>query len=203
MQGGISDILSNMSNSIGAYLRPNRMLPSFNGNGHSHYQDLNSPRDPSWMRKQGGKRRFLIRWCLLPTIVIGIFLFWFLSKDAWKEPEAPPPVAPVDPFEKCLQVIAEAGVPSAENITKLELATVGSSHKSHKSPNGGSARIISATKLMEMVENGEHPGPRILHQSWKDGPLPDHFDKWSRQWRQTLDDTWVYVLGLVLRHTLD
>lgn len=152
------------------------------------------------MRKQGGKRRFIIRWCLLPTIVIFIFIFWFLSKDAYKEPEAPPPVAPVDPWEKCVQLIAEAGVPSVENITKIEFANPaavanGNLHKSHKSPTSvaGSARIITASKLMEMVDNGEHPGPRIMHQSWKDGPLPDHFERWSKDWRQKLDSTWVYV----------
>lgn len=189
-----------MSNSFGAYVRPSRMLPSFvngngnNNNGRASYRELTSQNGPSWMRKPGGKRRFVVRYCLLPTFLLGILIFWFLSKDAYKEPEAPPPPAPVDPFEKCLQVIEEAGVPSAENITKLEHAGGNGAHRTHKLPNAGAAKIISASRLMEMLANGENPGPRILHQSWKDGPLPEHFDRWSKQWRQTMDDTWVYVL---------
>lgn len=198
-----------MSNSLGAYLRPSRLpLPfvSNNSNGHNYYSDPNGQKEP-W-RKQGSRRRFLIRWCLFPTILLSIFLIWSTTREAFKEPPPPPPIVEVDPFENCAQAIQEAGIPSAENIIKLELATAsiagpdGNVHKVHKSPQAGSedprkwAREISATKLMEMLENGEQPGPRILHQSWKEEPLLPHFERWSNKWRRQLDETWLYVPGI-------
>lgn len=208
MSVGITGLLGNMSNSLGAYLRPSRLpLPfvSNGSNGHNYYNDPNAPKD-SW-RKQGSRRRILIRWCLFPTILIFIFLLWITTRDAFKEPPPPPPIVEVDPFENCAQVLEEAGIPSVENITKLEYGTTsmtgpnGSMHKPHKAPPVVSddprkwAREISATELMEMVDSGEHPGPRILHQSWKEGPLLPNFERWSNKWKRQLDETWLYVVS--------
>ena len=218
MPVNIPGLLANMSNSLGAYLRPSRPpLPftSSNSNGHGYYDDPNMPKDP-W-RKQGTRRRFIIRWCLLPALLISLLFLWF-TRGAQKKPEPPeppktpdppPPIPTVDPFENCARVIEEMGIPSVENITKLQPAsasstmttTNGKPYKSHKlpSPVGSDdprkwAREVSPAELMEMVESGEHPGPRILHQSWKPGPLPPHFERWSAKWKKQLDETWLYVV---------
>jgi len=48
--------------------------------------------------------------------------------------------------------------------------------------------------LMAMLEGGETPPRRIIHQSWKNDKLSDHFQRWSRVWRSLHGPTWVYVL---------
>jgi hypothetical protein len=102
----------------------------------------------------------------------------------------------------------ERGVPSAFNITaspevyghegiNTAVPTGGSTkNKGHKTTTFSDdptkwAKIITADKLMQMVDNGEHPGPRILHQSWKTHELPAHFEKWSQAWRKYHGDDWL------------
>ncbi|KAG8806365.1 hypothetical protein FRC17_005059, partial [Serendipita sp. 399] len=143
------------------------------------------------------RSRRVLRWCLLPGIVLVLFLFW-ISREAVREPLPPPAVKEADPFENCPQAIVDAGVPSLEELSSaLENPSTVPGDVHHYRPSEDStkwARIMSATQLMEMVEDGKSPGPRILHQSWKNEELPDHFKRWSKAWRQYLDDTWVYVL---------
>ncbi|PVF95752.1 hypothetical protein CPB86DRAFT_875488 [Serendipita vermifera] len=56
------------------------------------------------------------------------------------------------------------------------------------------ARVISATQLMDMVEKGQTPYPRIIHQSWTTQNVPLHFEDKRVMWRQFHDGNWIYVL---------
>jgi hypothetical protein len=90
-------------------------------------------------------------------------------------------------FEACEHVITNAGVPPPEELVKQKDAVI---HETSSNEKKG-ARVISANQLMELVDSGEHPGPRIMHQSWKDDHLPEHFTRWSLAWQKQLDETWL------------
>ncbi|KAG8828119.1 hypothetical protein FRC19_009203 [Serendipita sp. 401] len=181
-----------MSERLGAYSRRSN-LPVF-----SQYETLGNGSTKGSSQRQTTRSRRLIRWCLAPALLLLVFILWF-SRDAVRQPEPPPAVKEVDPFENCPQAIQDAGVPSLEELVALESASTSTSingyspHRPSEDPNKW-ARIISATDLMDMVAEGKSPSPRIMHQSWKDHTLPDHFKRWSKAWRQLLDETWVYVL---------
>jgi hypothetical protein len=53
------------------------------------------------------------------------------------------------------------------------------------------AKIMVPSELMAMLEGGETPPRRIIHQSWKNDKLPDRFQRWSRVWRSLHGPTWV------------
>jgi hypothetical protein len=53
------------------------------------------------------------------------------------------------------------------------------------------AEVISAGQLMELVEKGLHPGPRIIHQSWTTQDLPLHVEKKTLAWRKYHSYDWV------------
>ncbi|PVF92904.1 hypothetical protein CPB86DRAFT_716564 [Serendipita vermifera] len=188
-----------MSNSLGAYLRPNRILPTFtNGNGGHYipvYDDTaGAPKD---RRMAGSRSKRLLRYCFVPAVLVFIFLWWFSADalDRPAKPEPPPPEEKEDKFAHCEEAILERNVPSAHNITAFPEIYGHESTKTTFSEDPTKwAKIITAEKLMTMVENGEHPGPRILHQSWKTHKLPARFEKWSKAWRQYHGDDWLYVL---------
>lgn len=189
MQATLAAVLNSMS----AYVRPTRAsLPVFtNGN---HYEPLDVANGSGGVkdRKRGSKRRMVIR-CLIPSLIMLAILLWWSSKDAFKPPPPPGPVPDVDPFEQCAQAVADNHVPTAEEITSQNLLnlTYGAGTYHHEQEPTKWAKVITPDQLMDMLENGQNPGPRILHQSWKNAPLPEHFERWSKKWKKMLDDTWV------------
>jgi hypothetical protein len=193
MQASFLTAFSTMSNSLGAYLRPSRLLPlpTFtNGNGNgtgsgNPYEELSNGVYKE-RRKAMSRSRRIVRYCLIPSIVITILVFWYSTREAFKEPEPQKPVKKVKPFDHCAQVIADNGIPSVEDIIAQAGSQGSAQHISHEWP-----KVVTADQLMDMLENGQLPGPRILHQSWKNEPLPSHFVRWSTNWKRLLDDTWL------------
>jgi hypothetical protein len=148
--------------------------------------------NPQWLR-QPGKRKLLLRWYIFSALLIICLVSWFLTREMEPElePEPEPEVAR-SPFEACAYVITEAGVPPLEELAKQKDANADETSPNEKQ----GARVISAEKLMELVDSGEHPGPRILHQSWKHDQLPEHFGRWSMAWQRQLDETWLCIPAL-------
>ena len=136
MQGSILEVLSTMSSSLGAYLRPTRLLPLptiTNGNGNEdgyRYKELSNGVHKE-RRKTMSRARRILRYCLIPSIIIFLVVFWYSTREAFEEPAPPPPVKKVDPYENCGQVIADAEIPSVEEITALGLSHGSAQHDSH------------------------------------------------------------------------
>lgn len=138
--------------------------------------------EPLWRRNHKNNRRLILRLSLLFSLLLLFSTGWIYIRYLRKTQENS------DPFARCLEVIADIGVPSAAELDRTTIAAT------KQSTMGTGAREISANQLMELLERGENPGPRILHQSWKNEPLPDYFEEWSMSWKRSLNDTWVYVL---------
>ena len=157
--------------------------------------------NPQWFRQPGS--RLPIRWCIFSSLLIICLLSLFSFRESYLDPEpvavavpVPEPEIAKSPFDECEHLINEAGVPPLTELSKQKDAGT------HGSSSNQGARVISAKQLMELVDSGEHPGPRILHQSWKDGQLPEYFERWSMAWQRQLDETWVYVVSwLCMRPT--
>jgi hypothetical protein len=170
--------------------------------------------NPQWLRQPVAGRRLPFRWCIFSALLIIFLTSWFVTRESERmlvpvsegEGEAAPeletvsvsvsmpepePEPPKSEFEACPYLITEADMPPLEELLKQKDV------ETSLTQNQG-ALVISAKELMELVESGEHPAPRILHQSWKDGPLPEHFERWSMAWRNQLGKTWLYVAISIL-----
>ncbi|KIM27192.1 glycosyltransferase family 32 protein [Serendipita vermifera MAFF 305830] len=148
--------------------------------------------EPAWMRKQLSNRKVGFRLAIVFTL---LFLF-LVSYTSYKYL-----FLRHGEFDTCVEEIAQARVPAVEELARLELEKQAHSLSQYRTALGhnsthvrSGARQISASELMDMVNMGESPTPWIVHQSWKDGPLPGHFQKWSDSWKESLNDTWMYVL---------
>lgn len=133
--------------------------------------------DPVWAKKRNNSRRkvLLVRCGILFTLVtlsLATFLYF--------RPQPPPKKEPGE-FDDCAEAIEAVGVPTGEKVLQLQARLGGASKTKHGSKG---ARQISAEELMDMVDKGKSPSPWIVHQSWKDGPLPEHFERWSKDWKK-------------------
>lgn len=197
-------VLSNMSTSLGAYVRPNRVtLPTSTSTTSNYpYEQLNGAHKDSRRNGFVNPRRIL-RYCAIPCFFICIFIFWMSTRDPFgdsgspKTEDSPPkPVPSVDPFEKCAQALQESGIPTTEEITSKGLLGnpyLYSNHVQTFNDQTKWAKVLSADQLMDMLDNGEIHHARILHQSWKNEPLPPHFKRWSANWKHYHDQNWMYV----------
>ena len=53
------------------------------------------------------------------------------------------------------------------------------------------AKTMRPSELMDLVDLGLPPPKRLIHQSWKTRDnLPDHFQKWSNDWRRVHGTNW-------------
>ncbi|CAG7849594.1 SubName: Full=Uncharacterized protein {ECO:0000313/EMBL:CCA69343.1} [Serendipita indica DSM 11827] len=57
------------------------------------------------------------------------------------------------------------------------------------------SNVIPPSRLMQMLAEGETTPRRLIHQSWKTRDnLPEHFQRWSDDWRRIHGQNWTYVL---------
>lgn len=53
------------------------------------------------------------------------------------------------------------------------------------------SQVMMPNELMDMLDKGEPLPKRIIHQSWKDwDSIPEHFQKWSQEWRKVHGRYW-------------
>ena len=134
----------------------------------------------------------MLRYCIPPVLLLVLLTIWHAHRREHVSEKVE-----VSEFDDCIQAIEAAGVPSSEQLGVLEHVSTNSSEPStfDSRPKGEDhrARVISPSDLMAMLDRGEPLTGRILHQSWKDHQLPDHFERWSKEWQGRLDQSWLCV----------
>lgn len=91
-----------------------------------------------------------------------------------------PPAMPKGEFDDCPNLLGPVG-------SSDQGSAIGGEDDDEQSL----ARIMLPSELMAILEAGEKPPRRIIHQSWKNDNLPDHFRRWGRTWRRVHGPSWV------------
>lgn len=123
--------------------------------------------------------RRVSRWALLTIVVFG---FLAVSHVVYIRAFPPPPPPKEGEFDACPHLL----IP---NPTRYRVAPTNTEDKSDW------AKMMRPSELMDLIDLGLAPPKRLIHQSWKTRDnLPDHFQKWSDDWRRIHGSNWTYVL---------
>jgi hypothetical protein len=121
--------------------------------------------------------------CLLLFVALFAFLGCFLTKG---------PIGPPYLGGKCQAAIFLSGIPKASSSATLQAEWWRDSNNATTSEEMATwAKVTHPDELFEMLERGEAPHSKIIHQSWKTRHgLPAKFELWSREWQRLHGADW-------------
>jgi hypothetical protein len=120
--------------------------------------------------------------CLLLFVALVAFLGFFIRRG---------PLGPAYLSGKCQTAMFLAGIPKVSSSATSHVGWTNSDDVVSPEEMANWAKVMHPDELFEMLDRGEAPHSKIIHQSWKTRHgLPANFELWSQEWQRLHGADW-------------